>query len=245
MTNISLYDESIYEVIEEIERMLQQSTDNADIQVISEQEAQNNKSSQPMQLKRDISKSSYLDTVNMLINFLDYKDEFTKGHCERVARLAMAIGRALDLSDIDLLNLEFAALLHDIGKLIVPDNIINKEGKLTLHEYEIVKMHPIVGYTLIKDIAFLDVSKRILLQHHERVDGKGYPMGLDDDQLDVKAKILSVADAYDAMTGIRPYRKEGLSMKQAIHQLETCKGSQFDGNIVDVFISLLKSGEAA
>jgi putative nucleotidyltransferase with HDIG domain len=189
--------------------------------------------------------SSYLDTVKMLVNFLDHKDEYTKGHCQRVTKLAVAIGQALDFSDVDIQNLEFAALLHDIGKLAVPDDIINKEGKLTMQEYEIVKMHPAVGYEIIKDISFLDGSKKILLQHHERIDGRGYPIGLTDHQIDIGSKILSIADAYDAMTSSRPYRKDGLSQEQAIEQLELSTGGQFDKTIVDVFISLLMSGEAA
>jgi putative nucleotidyltransferase with HDIG domain len=181
----------------------------------------------------------------MLVNFLDHKDEYTKGHCQRVTKLAVAIGQALDFSDVDIQNLEFAALLHDIGKLAVPDDIINKEGKLTMQEYEIVKMHPAVGYEIIKDISFLDGSKKILLQHHERIDGRGYPIGLTDHQIDIGSKILSIADAYDAMTSSRPYRKDGLSQEQAIEQLELSTGGQFDKTIVDVFISLLMSGEAA
>jgi HD-GYP domain-containing protein (c-di-GMP phosphodiesterase class II) len=197
------------------------------------------------QILEEEMSSSCLDTVKMLVNFLDHKDEYTKGHCERVTKLAVAMGQALDFSDKDILDLEFAALLHDIGKLAIPDDIINKEGKLTVQEYEIVKMHPAVGYELIKGISFLDVSKKILLQHHERVDGRGYPIGLMDHQIDIMSKILSIADAYDAMTSSRPYRKNGLSREQAIEQLELCTGSQFDKNVVDVFISILMSGEAA
>ncbi|MDF2597099.1 MAG: metal dependent phosphohydrolase [Clostridia bacterium] len=195
-------------------------------------------------LEEEVS-PSYLDTVKMLVNFLDHKDEYTKGHCERVTKLAVAIGQALDLSAMDILNLEFAALLHDIGKLAIPDDIMNKEGKLTAQEYEIIKMHPAIGYELIEDISFLDVSKKILLQHHERVDGRGYPIGLMNQQIDIMTKILSIADAYDAMTSSRPYRKDGLSQEQAIEQLELGTGSQFDKNVVDVFISILLSGEAA
>lgn len=190
-------------------------------------------------------RSCYLNSAKMLVNFLGNKDQYTKGHCERVTKFTVAIGHALNFSDMDILDLELAAMLHDIGKLAVPDEIIKKEGKLTMQEYEIVKMHPVVGYELIKDISFLDVSKNILLQHHERIDGKGYPHGLVDKEIDIKSKILAVADAYDAMTSSRPYKMKGLSKTQAINQLKLCTGSQFDKNIVNIFIKLLKSGTAA
>jgi HD-GYP domain-containing protein (c-di-GMP phosphodiesterase class II) len=243
----SYCESSVHEAIEKIKSLLHLNKahyENA-LEVSEKVNQYSSNGNQDEQLQLEILKSSYLDTVKMLVNFLDKKDEYTKGHCERVTKFTVAIGQALNLSDLDILNLEFAALLHDIGKLAVPDEIINKEGKLTMQEYEIVKMHPAVGYELIKDIPFLDVSKKILLQHHERVDGKGYPLGLKDDQIDIKAKILSIADAYDAMTSSRPYRKDGLPKEQAISQLKLCTGSQFDKNIVDIFIELLKSGEAA
>lgn len=247
MKKISYCESSVQEAIDKIKKLLHQSNVHyEDTLVISENISHYNyNSKQNEQLQLEILESSYLDTVKMLVNFLDKKDEYTKGHCERVTKFTVAIGQALNLSDLDILNLEFAALLHDIGKLALPDEIINKEGKLSMQEYEIVKMHPAVGYELIDDISFLDVSKKILLQHHERIDGKGYPLGLTDDQIDIKAKILSIADAYDAMTSSRPYRQDGLPKELAISQLKLCTGSQFDKDIVDVFIKLLKSDEAA
>jgi len=190
-------------------------------------------------------RESYLNSVKMLVAFLDHKDEYTKGHCERVTRYAVMLGQALAMDERDIMNLELAALLHDIGKLAVPDDIINKEGKLTAQEYDIIKMHPAVGYELIKDIAFLEVSKNVLLQHHERIDGKGYPLGLNGAEIDTMSRILSIADAYDAMTSSRPYRKDALSKESAIGQLKMSRGSQFDTDIVDVFIRLLQSDEVA
>ncbi|MDF2840094.1 MAG: hypothetical protein K0Q99_866 [Clostridia bacterium] len=238
MNQISIYERFVHKAIEEVKEMMNNCGD-------FEEEQNTCKSSANVQLQMEVGRSSYLDTVKMLVNFLDNKDEYTKRHCERVTKHAVSIGRALDLNDVDLFNLEFASLLHDIGKLAVPDQILNKEGKLTTKEYEIVKLHPIAGYDIIKDISFLEVSRDILLQHHERIDGTGYPLGLNDEKIDIKSKILAVADAYDAMTNSRPYRKDGLSMEQAICQLEHCRGSQFDENIVDTFIGLLKSGDAA
>jgi putative nucleotidyltransferase with HDIG domain len=247
MKNISFYGKQVREAVKELKREMLKYNNNSEAGLeISEEIVQwDYKGIRNIQLQKEISESSYLDTVKILIDFLDRKDQYTKRHCARVTKFAVVIGQALELSDMDLLSLELAALLHDIGKLVVPNTIINKEGRLTIEEYEMVKIHPIAGYELIEDISFLDVSRNILLQHHERVDGKGYPLGLNEELIDVRSKILSIADAYDAMTSSRPYRKEGLSMEEAICQLEHCRGSQFDTNIVDVFIDLLKSGEAA
>lgn len=229
MKQISLYEDAIHEAVNEINKMLRQiDAECMDLHTITEKQ-----------------KRSYLDSVRMLVNFLDHKDEYTRGHCERVTKYAVMLGQALEMGERDILNLELAALLHDIGKLAVPDEIINKEGRLTVQEYEIIKMHPAVGYELLKDISFLEVSKKVLLQHHERIDGKGYPQGLNDPQINIMSKILSIADAYDAMTSSRPYRKEGLSKENAIGQLELSKGSQFDTEIVDVFIRLIQTGEVA
>lgn len=247
MERVSMYENSVLEAIEKIKTLLQHRGKfyKSALSVSETMLQYQAKCGKAMQKKIQKLRTSYLDTVSLLVDFLDHKDEYTKGHCQRVTRYTVAIGRAMELEEREMLNLELAALLHDIGKLGVPDEIINKEGKLTPQEYEIVKTHPAVGYELIKEISFLDISSFILLQHHERVDGKGYPFGLREGQIDLKAKIISVADAYDAMTSSRPYRKQGLTKEQAIEQLQLCVGSQFDKEIVDVFVKWLKSGEAA
>lgn len=236
-------DRSVQKAVEKIKTILEHNSfDYLTIKEISEKSTDYqlmNDSVQQIRLEK--RKSGYLDAIRMLVSFLDHKDEYTKHHCERVTKYAVAIGQAYDFNETEIVNLEFAALLHDIGKLATPDEIINKEGKLTDWEYEIVKKHPAAGYDIIKGISFLDASSDVLLQHHERVDGKGYPLGLTGSEIGLGSKILAVADAYDAMTSTRPYRKEGLSQDQAIQQLESCKGSQFDGGVVDTFIELLKS----
>lgn len=190
-------------------------------------------------------KSSCLETAKMLMKVLDEKDEYTREHCQRVTQIALMIGQAMSLSKEEMMHLEFAGLLHDIGKIALPDEIINKEGKLTEQEYNIVKLHPAIGYQLLMDMTFLAVSREILLQHHERMDGKGYPLGLKGEQIDIKARILAVADAYDAMTSSRPYRRAGMTASEAVFELEIHKEAQFDREIVDIWIELLKSGVVA
>lgn len=235
-------DRSVQQAVDKIKAMLQHSS----FDCYSVLEENSKKSTEYLSINKGVQqhakrRSGYLDTVRMLVNFLNYKDEYTNGHCERVAQYTVAMGQAYDFDETKIVELEFAALLHDIGKLAIPDEIINKEGKLSDQEYEIVKQHPVAGYEIIKGISFLDASSNVLLQHHERVDGKGYPMGLISNEIGLGSKILAVADAYDAMTSERPYRKRAFSYNQAIAQLEFYKGSQFDGEVVDTFIKLLKS----
>ncbi|MDF2521289.1 MAG: ggdef domain [Clostridia bacterium] len=190
-------------------------------------------------------KSSCLQTIRLFITVLDTKDEYTSKHCQRVTKIALAIGRTMGLSKEDLLYLELAGLLHDIGKIAIPSEIINKEGSLTEHEFEIIKLHPYIGYKLINDIEFLEPSSRILLQHHERVDGKGYPLGLEGSQMETKAKVLAVADAYDAMTSSRPYRKKHLTAMEAVEEMLYNQDTQFDAQVTQALIGLIKSGVVA
>jgi len=187
----------------------------------------------------------YLCTVRNLSNSLEKKDKYTKHHCERVTKYSLAIAKKMGLNEEELLGLEFAGLLHDIGKIGIPSEIINKQGMLTEEEYKVVKKHPELGFDLLKNMTFLDSSSRILLQHHERVDGKGYPYGLEADEIDKLAKILAVADAYDAMTTVRPYRTGKLNNEQAIVEFERNKNTQFDEVVVNVFVNILLNGHLA
>lgn len=188
-------------------------------------------------------RSAYFSVVKKLTDSLEEKDDYTKGHCERVTEYSLAIARRMGLNEEELLSLEFAGLLHDIGKVGIPNEIINKKGRLTNEEYDMIKKHPVIGYDLLKEMPFLDSCNRILLQHHERMDGKGYPYGLESDNIDKLAKILAVADAFDAMTTLRPYRKDVLSNEQAIAEFSKNKNTQFDGVVVDVFVDMLSKGD--
>jgi putative nucleotidyltransferase with HDIG domain len=185
------------------------------------------------------AKSDYLSVVMEIANSLETKDDYTKKHCERVTEYSLAIAKQMNLYDKELEDLEFAGLLHDIGKVVIPDSIINKSDKLTEEEYQIIKKHPEIGYDIVKDVDFLSASSEILLQHHERVDGKGYPYGLSGNKINRLARILAVADAYDAMTSERPYRRNAFTKEQAIVEFDKNRNTQFDSEVVDVFISVL------
>lgn len=190
-------------------------------------------------------RSNYLYTVRKLADSLEEKDDYTKDHCDRVTKYSLIIAKKMGLNEEELLSLEFAGMLHDIGKVGIPSEIINKRGFLTGEEYEVIKRHPEIGFDLLKSMAFLDSSSRILLQHHERIDGKGYPYGLEADEIDQLAKILAIADAYDAMTTVRPYRMDRLTNEQVIGEFTRHKNTQFDEKIVEIFVDILSNGELA
>lgn len=187
----------------------------------------------------DQIKEEYKETVMALANAIEAKDEYTKGHCERVTYYAVKIAEKMNLKSTDIEKIEIAGLIHDIGKIGIPMEVLNKNGKLTNEEYEIIKKHPTIGYNIIKDLKFLKDSGQILFQHHERIDGKGYPQGLSGNEIDDYAAIISVADSYDAMTSSRPYRRVPLTKEEAINQLVINKGTQFKPEIVDIFIEIL------
>ncbi len=184
-------------------------------------------------------RKNYLSTVRALASAIEANDKYTWGHCERVSNISIAIAKSMGVNTEDINTLEFAALLHDIGKLGISPEILNKKGKLTQEEFEIVKRHPGIGYEILSEVEFLYDSRKVLLQHHERIDGNGYPQGLYGDNIAFLAKIMAVADAYDAMTSSRPYREIPLTKEQAIEELIKGKGTQFDEEIVDSFIELL------
>jgi putative nucleotidyltransferase with HDIG domain len=154
-------------------------------------------------------------TVNALGVIVAQKDPYTAGHSERVARIAMALGYAMGLPRHRIEALRVAGNLHDIGKISVPEEILNKAGRLTPEEFEQVKVHPETGFEILKDIPFQGPVAEIVLQHHERYDGTGYPRGLKQDEILLEARILSVADIYEALTSDRPYR-QALSHEEAM-----------------------------
>lgn len=187
----------------------------------------------------DEVRRNYLSTVKALANSIEANDEYTRGHCDRVRNIAMSIARAMNFPQFEIDNLEFASLLHDIGKIGIPSEILNKEGKLSDEEYEVIKKHPEIAFHILKDVEFLKESSEIIYQHHERMDGKGYPRGLTGKNMSLSAKILAVADAYDAMTSIRPYREIPFTQEEAIKELHKGKGSQFDSEVIDAFMRTL------
>lgn len=181
----------------------------------------------------------YLQTVMSLANSIEAKDPYTRGHCQRVMEISCELGRAMGLNEDEIEDLRYAAILHDIGKIGISASILNKQGKLTEEEFNEIKKHPYIAYNILKDIDFLKNGLNGVLQHHERYDGKGYPNGLKSEEICIFGRILGVADAFDAMTSDRPYRK-GMAMEDALKELERCKGTQFDPQIVDVLVSMVQ-----
>jgi len=176
-----------------------------------------------------------LSTLDSMAKILDARDPHTSRHSTRVTELSMRIGKALGLSDEDLDVLKVSASLHDIGKVGVPDKILLKKGKLTVGEMNIIKKHPDIGFDILSSIIPMKKDAEIIRHHHERYDGKGYPMGLKGEDIPFLSRIITLADAFDAMTSDRPYRK-ALPYSVALQEIKRCRGTQFDPGIVDVFI---------
>lgn len=174
--------------------------------------------------------------IKSLISALEARDEYTKGHSLRVQILSSKIARAMGLPSKEIKEIELSAILHDIGKIGIPDSILRKPDKLTNEEYEIIKKHPIIGYNILSSIEGLEKILDGIKYHHERFDGKGYPEGLKGKEIPLIARIIAVADTLDAMTSDRPYRK-GLPIEKAVEEIKKCKNSQLDPEIVDVFLN--------
>lgn len=180
---------------------------------------------------------SYQATLLALSAALDTRDRETEGHSQRVTKLALAIGAELKLSVAELTNLERGALLHDVGKIGVSDNILRKAGPLTKAERELMNRHPQLGYDMLKAIPFLREALPVVLHHQERWDGSGYPEGLRGEDIPLGARIFAVADTYDAMTSTRPYR-QAMTHEQALQEIRACSGTQFDPRVADAFLNL-------
>jgi len=186
-------------------------------------------------------RETHISTLAALASALDAKDPYTHGHSYRVSRYALLIGEEMGLPDAQLQALEYAALLHDLGKIGIDGEIIAKPGKLTPEEFEVMKTHPVKGAKIIERLRFLEEAAEIVKYHHERVDGKGYPDGLSGEKIPMMARILHVCDTYDAMTSSRPYR-EALSVDRALEEFAKCRGTQFDEKVVDALLSLHARG---
>lgn len=164
----------------------------------------------------------------------------TSGHVERMAELSRRLGKTMGLSANDIDSLRLLALLHDIGKVVIPESILTKKDKLTDQEWEEIKRHPEAGYRIVQGMPELAAIAEGILCHHERWDGKGYPQGLKAEETPLVARIIAIIDSFDAMTHSRPYRRR-LTLEQAIKELEKNAGSQFDPHIVKTFIEIIRS----
>ncbi len=187
-------------------------------------------------------REAHINTVAALTSAIDASDPFTHGHSFRVSRYALRIARAIGFSSRDLEMLEYAGLLHDIGKIAIQNDILVKVGPLTDEEWRALKAHPNVGADIVEQLKFLKEASDVIRSHHERPDGMGYPCGLREDEIPISAHILNVVDAFDAMTSDRPYRK-ALPIERVLDELETYKGSQFHTKVTDLLIELYWKGE--
>jgi putative nucleotidyltransferase with HDIG domain len=181
-------------------------------------------------LKKD-DNGVYLKTVTSLTNAIDAKDVYTAGHSQRVSQLAINIAQELNLKKYEIQQVEYGAILHDIGKIGISENILNKNGPLNDTEYRKIKKHPSIGVDILEDIDFLDEVFNVINYHHERIDGTGYPYGLSSSDIPLEARIVCIADAWDAMTSTRSYRRP-LGLKHAVSELKENQGTQFDAQII-------------
>jgi len=182
-------------------------------------------------------RSSVICAFNQL---LDLKDLNTGVHSTRLAEWGMRVGQELGLEESQLQNLEVAGLLHDIGKVGIPDAILRKPGKLDEEEYALMKKHPEYGWAVLRMLPGFDRAALDVLHHHERFDGKGYPAGLRETEIPIVSRIVSVIDAFDAMVSSRPYR-QGLPYEEAVRRLILASGTQFDLVVVQSFLSFAQS----
>ncbi|HAQ40985.1 MAG TPA: hypothetical protein DCM73_09225 [Clostridiales bacterium] len=185
-------------------------------------------------------RKNYFDTMNVLVRAIEANDPYTSGHSQRVSAYSEAIAKQLGLPQGRIDTIKSAALLHDIGKIGIDKNILNKTGKLEKDEFETIKSHPEIGATIIADLSYLVNIADIIRHHHERDDGNGYPDGLNHDRIPLETSILTIADSFDAMTTNRPYR-HSLSLDDALNEIKINAGTQFNPDIVDDSIIALRN----
>jgi hypothetical protein len=182
---------------------------------------------------------AYEATVSALCQAVETKDFYTRGHSERVSRGSVMIAREIAMRTERVEAIRFAGMLHDVGKLGVPTEVLQKTGKLTDEEFAAIQLHPMRGLDIVRDIGFLDEAMAGIMHHHERIDGRGYPMGLAGDEIPEFARVLAVADAFDAMTSTRSYRG-ARPVPEAIAELRKWAGTQFDPAFVDAFVAAVE-----
>lgn len=186
---------------------------------------------------------SFLSTVGVLADAIEAKDPYTRGHCESVSNLAVQVGKKLGMDSEGLDQLQYAALLHDVGKIGIPDGILLKPGKLMPEEFAIIQKHSEIGSDLVRRVPSLQHIAPIVLHHHERLDGSGYPYGQSGDEISLSARIIGAVDAFDAMTSMRPYR-DAMPTSYALDELRRSVGHHFDPNVVGALESLVISAVA-
>jgi HD-GYP domain-containing protein (c-di-GMP phosphodiesterase class II) len=188
------------------------------------------------QLSNHLQKS-YFDTISALANAVEAKDPYTLGHSERVTQYSITIAEQMGLLEEEIRTIQYSAILHDVGKIGISGNILNKVGRLSFEEYCAIKQHSVIGENIIKRVDFLQETRPIIRGHQEHYDGSGYPDGLAGDEIPLLARILSVADVFDALITDRPYRK-AYGYKDAVNIIRENSGKYFDPKIVTVFLEI-------
>lgn len=183
---------------------------------------------------------SYLESIQTLRYTVEAKDIYTRGHSDRVSEYSVLLGKKLGLSDQDLKTLQIGGLFHDLGKIGVPDSILQKDTKLTDDEYSQIKQHPNIGVHILSHATIFQDILPIVEHHHEKYDGTGYPGKLKGEEIPYLARIAAIADSFDAMTSRRSYR-DSLPMEKVISEFMRCRGTQFDPELDDVFLSILEN----
>jgi putative two-component system response regulator len=185
------------------------------------------------------TRAAHLQTVIMLANVIETRDPYTAGHLERVRRLALNLAFALNWNTEDIAILEFGAILHDIGKIVVPSQVLKKTGPLTKEEWKLMRQHPEVGAKMLEGVDHLKAAVPYVLNHHEWWNGSGYPGGLKGEKIPREGRLLAIADAFDAMTTNRPYHSS-MPAADALDELARYRGIYFDPDMVDAFIQTYK-----
>ncbi|MFC1911119.1 diguanylate cyclase [Chloroflexota bacterium] len=197
--------------------------------------------SEPLDNAGTYARHNGLSAIYALVSTVEAKDPYTHGHSRKVNTYAVALAEATGLSPEEVSRVSTAALLHDIGKIGVPDKVLNKKGKLSKEDWEAIKVHPRLGATIVGNVPNLAPCVSTILHHHERWDGSGYPEGLRGEQISLEARILAIADAFEAMSAARPYRR-ALGGEKVLKELRRGAGSQFDPELVEVFIGIIETG---
>ncbi|OQA81497.1 MAG: Cyclic di-GMP phosphodiesterase response regulator RpfG [bacterium ADurb.Bin243] len=188
-------------------------------------------------------KDQFLSTIRVATNALEFKDAYTSGHSERVTEFAVLLSKELNLAHEEIENIRQAAILHDIGKIGISETILTKKGRLTDEEFATIKLHPSIGDSIVEPMALNPIVRAGIRNHHERWDGRGYPDGLAGEKIPFSARIIALADAFDAMTSNRPYR-DAMAMEKVYSEFIKCAGGQFDPNLAEVFVNMLKKMDA-
>jgi HD-GYP domain-containing protein (c-di-GMP phosphodiesterase class II) len=189
--------------------------------------------------QKELIKQFSAGMIEALAQSIEIRDSYTSGHCQRVSDMSVHIGERMGLEQQDLMFLKWSATLHDIGKIGIPEYILNKEDKMTPDEYEVMKQHPVLGEKILNGIAHADRILGGVMHHHERLDGKGYPYGLSGDDIGLQARIIAVSDVWDALTSKRSYR-DAMTHHEALNIMESGRGTQFDPVVLDHFLELLQ-----